>query len=241
MNASDMLNMWERGLTLHPVQRALRLLALADPETSLEQLQELPIGQRDTRLLALREVLFGPRLNCLTTCPKCSESLEITLDIAQLRSLPHASAAAKTHSIAVGGCEIQFRLPNSADMLVIADAPDTTQARRTLFEQCVQQATRDGAAITTTDLTEEIVSEVAARMAIIDPQADIQIMLACPACAERWSAAFDIVTYLWSEINAWALHLLREVHQLASAYSWHEADILALSPMRRQLYLEMIG
>ena len=32
-----------------------------------------------------------------------------------------------------------------------------------------------------------------------------------------------------------------EVHALASAYHWHERDILALSPVRRQAYLELLG
>jgi hypothetical protein len=78
-------------------------------------------------------------------------------------------------------------------------------------------------------------------MAEIDPQADIQIALTCPACLHQWSAAFDIASHLWIEVNSWAMRILDEVHRLASAYGWSEADILELSPMRRQLYLGMIG
>jgi hypothetical protein len=52
---------------------------------------------------------------------------------------------------------------------------------------------------------------------------------------------FDIVPYLWTEINAWAMRLLREIHSLATAYGWREADILAMSAVRRHWYLEMIG
>jgi hypothetical protein len=33
--------------------------------------------------------------------------------------------------------------------------------------------------------------------------------------------------------------MLREVDTLAAAYHWAEADILALSPRRRQAYLEL--
>jgi len=241
LTASDLLDAWERGLPNRAVQRALDLLALTYPESSLEQLQELPIGQRDARLLAIREALFGPRLTCLATCPRCNERLEIAFDITQLRSSPSDSTATETLSITEGSVEVQFRLPNSSDMLLISDLPDATQARRTLFERCVQQATRDGVPITATNVPEEIVNAVAVQMALIDPQADIQIALDCPACAHQWSAAFDIVSYLWSEVNAWAVRILHEVHQLASAYGWREADILALSPMRRQFYLELIG
>ena len=33
--------------------------------------------------------------------------------------------------------------------------------------------------------------------------------------------------------------ILREVHTLAAAYGWSEAEILALSPARRRVYLEL--
>ena len=56
----------------------------------------------------------------------------------------------------------------------------------------------------------------------------------------RWRAVFDIVTFFWSEIEAWACRILREVHILASAYGWCERDILALTSARRQFYLEMV-
>jgi hypothetical protein len=35
--------------------------------------------------------------------------------------------------------------------------------------------------------------------------------------------------------------MVREVHRMASAYGWREADILAMSAFRRQRYLELIG
>ena len=35
--------------------------------------------------------------------------------------------------------------------------------------------------------------------------------------------------------------LLRQVHTLAMAYGWREIDILSMSALRRQVYLEMLG
>jgi hypothetical protein len=207
---------------------------------SLEQWKALPIGQRDLHLLALREALFGQRLNCLTSCPSCSERLELTFDIAQLRAVPLGAVSIEIYSLTTGGCEIQFRLPNSEDLSHIADLADAAQARQILFERCVQSASREGASISVGELPEEIALATADRMAEIDPQADMQISLTCPACSQQWSAPFDIVSYLWIEINAWAVRLLHDIHRLATAYGWREADILALSPMRRRLYLELI-
>ena len=65
------------------------------------------------------------------------------------------------------------------------------------------------------------------------------INLSCPACAGAWSATFDIAGFLWKEIHAWAKTALRGVHVLARAYGWRESDVLALSPTRRQIYLEL--
>jgi len=69
----------------------------------------------------------------------------------------------------------------------------------------------------------------------------VQLSLTCPACSQSSSAAFDIASFLWTEVEAWARRTLRDVHVLATAYGWREADLLALSPTRRRLYLDMIG
>lgn len=74
-----------------------------------------------------------------------------------------------------------------------------------------------------------------------DPQANVQLNVSCPACSHQWQMTFDILSFFWTEISAWAQRILREVHVLASAYGWHEADVLAMSSMRRQCYLQMVG
>ena len=46
----------------------------------------------------------------------------------------------------------------------------------------------------------------------------------------------------WGEryrVTARAGALLHEVHRLASAYGWSETDVLAMSAMRRGVYLEL--
>jgi hypothetical protein len=90
-------------------------------------------------------------------------------------------------------------------------------------------------------LPDEVSEAVVAEIARHDPQGDIRFDLVCPDCSHRWEAIFDIVTFAWNEIGAWAGRLLRQVHTLARAYGWREAEILALSPFRRRLYLEMLG
>ena len=70
--------------------------------------------------------------------------------------------------------------------------------------------------------------------------AETQLALRCPACEQEWEETLDIVAFLWREIEARARRLVREIHWLAATYGWAEADILAMSAVRRALYLEMM-
>ena len=61
----------------------------------------------------------------------------------------------------------------------------------------------------------------------------------CPECGAHFETPFDPPAFVWQELSTLANRLLWEVDQLARAYGWPEADILALSPTRRRAYLEI--
>jgi hypothetical protein len=235
-----MLSVWERALGRTSPERALALLAAACPEMSAEELSALSVGRRDRLLIALRERTFGTRLSSLATCDACGESLELTFDCSDISSEGETETPAEL-SIEREGFEARFRLPNSGDLVVVARCTDEDTARQSLLERCVTSASHEGAQVSPEELPDSIVEAVEARMADADPQADVHLALDCPACGHKFLAAFDVVAYFWSEINAWAYRLLGEVHSLASAYGWREEEILALSPWRRHVYLEMVG
>lgn len=239
LSAAELLNVWEHGLSHSPAQRALTLLAAACPETPVEQLGQLSIGQRDARLLELRTRIFGPRFTSIATCPKCGERLEFAVSGDELR-LPASVESSEALALIRGDWEVRFRLPNSLDLAALDPAADVEANRRIIFERCLIAAHRDGAPVPANELPTDVIAAVAERMAEADPQADVEFSLTCPQCRHVWQAPLDIVSYFWSEIHAWAGRILREVHVFASAYGWSEADVLALSPWRRQAYLEMI-
>jgi hypothetical protein len=240
LSAGELLTVWEHGVSQRPSQRALSLLAVAcADEAPPAQLARLTIGQRDERLLNLRERTFGPHLAAILACPACSEVLEFTINAADIRMAP-ASEPAETIDLAHAGYELQFRLPNTLDLATVDQSADRQTNSRHLLRRCVTSARRAGAEIPAEDLPPEVVAAVSQRMAEADPQADVQLDLACPQCEHRWHSPLDIVSFFWSEINALALRLLNEVHALASAYGWSEAAILALAPVRRQAYLDLI-
>lgn len=238
----DLLALWEQGAAQSDVERALLLLAAACPDRPRDALADLSIGERDWSLLELREQIFGTTLEGLATCAQCQAVLELAFTVDDVRgAASNRSPAEPALSVQADGYDLRIRLPNSRDLEVAAAANSLPEARRRLFERCVLDARRDGAVCRADDVPEEIVQMAEARMAEADPQGDLQLSIACPHCGHRWQAGFDIVSFFWSEIHAWAFRLLQDVHVLASAYGWREAEILALSPRRRQAYLELVG
>ena len=89
-------------------------------------------------------------------------------------------------------------------------------------------------------LPDDVASAIAAAMAEADPQAKIDLALDCPACGHAWTNLLDIAGFLWREVDAWARRTLLDIHTLARAYGWSEAQILALTTGRRDLYLAML-
>lgn len=258
LTANEIIAVWERGANASPSARALLLLAAASDDASTGQLEQLPVGQRDTRLLELRERMFGSQLPCLATCPACSENLECNLCVADLLAsnehpsptaflpLPRGEGEGRGEGVApifslqTAEYQTTFRLPTGGDLAFLSPEADVSENRHRLFQTCLLSAQRSGAEIAADDLPPEVMTAVVERMTKLDPQADLQLRLQCPECAHEWEAPFDIVSYLWTEFHGSAVRLLREIHEIASAYHWPEADILALSLPRRQAYLELI-
>ena len=225
LSTTELLSVWERGIGQPPVQRALTLLAAANPESSPVALANLSIGQRDARLIALRELTFGAEFTGLVNCPACDEKMELTFNAADLRPENETELPGE-FDLQMEGHHLRFRLPTSADLLAV-------NHREQLLDRCLSNGRAE--------LPEPIIAAVIETMSRADPLADIQLTLRCASCGHQWAAPFDIGAFFWTELNAIARGLLREIHALASAYGWTEAEILALSPARRRCYLEMVN
>jgi hypothetical protein len=240
LSASRIIDIWERAAGQHPVDQALTLLGAACPELDSEQLAALSIGRRDGCLMRLRENIFGPNLNGCARCPRCNEALEFTLSTADLAVDP-PSDREEPYELVKDEILVRFRLPNSADLRAIARSGDASAARGLLLQRCVVVASSGGCPLSCETLPENIAVELAARVAESDSLADIALDLNCAHCGHLWSLVFDIAAFLWIEIDMLAKRLMAEVHALARAYGWSEADILTMGARRRHFYLEMAG
>jgi hypothetical protein len=238
LSASELLDVWEKGQSQHPLDRAITLLEKVCPEKSREELIRLNLGQRDALLFNLRKLFFGPRLDTYSECPICRTGLEISLNIEDilLRTYP---VQATEHSASIGEICVSFKLPDSAllaDCLNSSASPDSDY----LLKSCMLSLTRKGNTIDFANISGDVREELAAKMAQLDPLSEVQINSTCSECGHQWNQTLDILSFLWTEIGAQATHLLEQVHILARAYSWRESDILSLSQWRRQYYLDKV-
>lgn len=235
----DWLSMWEAGLKQKPALWALILLTFVHPDLPVDTLAQFSIGQRDEYLLILREMLFGSRVVSLTECPKCNTHLESEFELKDICTTSQTKTN-EVRDMSMDEWQIHFHLPNSVDLLEINGLQESGTAYQTLYQRCIEKAEQNGEAILVDQLPDEVKNAVITQMAQLDSQGDVQIMLTCPTCTHQWLTTLDIVRFFWSELDAWAIRILHDVHSLASAYGWREADILAMSPWRRQVYLELI-
>jgi hypothetical protein len=240
LSSTSMLRTWEAISGRGTVEQALILLAAGYPELDRERLATLSIGQRDALLLSLHERTFGARLEAYAECPCCRERLEFGIDTADIRVTGVPIESDAEYRLVYGDLDLTYRLPTSADLLTLVDCRDTDHVQDRLLECCVLQATRAGNPVKPVDLPGSVIAELAKAIVERDPQAEVLLDLHCPSCDHRWQTLLEIAEFVSRKVTIEAKRLLCEVDALARAYGWREADILALSPTRRQAYLELV-
>ena len=165
-------------------------------------------------------------------CPACSEAMDLDLSVAELLVEPGTAPRDEHEMVLADGSVVRFRLPIGADLEAAARAGDVEDGVRALLERCVRAPT---------DLGPTAQTELAARMASLDPQAEIRLQLSCPGCGHNFTALLDAAALLLDELVSDRAALYGEVHEIAMRYHWSEAEILALEVPRRRRYLELLA
>jgi hypothetical protein len=234
LSAADLLAAWERAAGLPPGARALALLsALGEPAAP-----DLPAGERDRKLAAAYRGLFGRRAVARVECPACAAAVELDLDLDEFAREAGPPPDPVLH---LGGCEVAWRSPTAADLAAVARHRDPAAAYEDLLRRCVVSVSRGGEPVGRGEWPEGVAGAVAEAVGRADPLAAAEVGLECPACGHRWSAGFDVGVFLWAELKLAAHRLMTEVHKLASAYGWSEADVLSMTATRRAAYLGLCG
>ena len=215
MAASDILAAWESGAARRPLDRALTVLWIAGAANDAHP-ADLPLAERDRRLLTVRADTFGRMLPVLATCPECGAELEMELDSRRL-----ADALRST------GDDAAPRPLTSRDLAAIAElAPEDLAAALRM------RVADDGTDVADAEVLDRRIEDGARAT-------ELSTQTTCAACSAEWTETLDVLAHIWADVETTALALLGEVAEIATAYGWSEAEILSLSPERRSAYLSL--
>lgn len=123
--AIDLLRIWEAGLAADGMRRTVLLHAAARPPG--EELLDVPVGERDADLFALRRELFGAAMPVRLRCPTCAEELEFDFDTHAVEAAP---VSREPITVDEGEWTVVFRLPTSADLIAAAPSRTAGEAKR---------------------------------------------------------------------------------------------------------------
>lgn len=236
--AEALLALWERAAPAAQADRDDILLGAAHGMPPA-----LP-GARNAALLALRAQLFGKAQPLRCNCPRCAAVAEFTIDCEALaQTLQPADEALQPQQLDAGGYHLAFRMPDADDLRYAArQAADDDGFVRALLQRCITHCEdSEGHACTPHALPAPVAQALSHRMEALEPGASVSFDLTCPECGEAWNAPMPVGEVVWSELQARAERLLLDVDALARAYGWNEAQVLALSPVRRAAYLQLTG
>jgi hypothetical protein len=226
-----LLQVWENYWNCTPCEQAVALVTKCFPELQDREVLMLPIGRRDLLLMSLRTSLFGSAVELVCECPQCKEQCELSFDLSDMQQ---TESRLSDISIERDGVDFRFRLPNSFDLLEMQNCRPV-DPRHFLAQKCLLIPQ------TVPALPQDLVDHVSDLMGEQDSHANIHLDTNCASCHHEWEVPFDIVSVVWTELSAWAQRLIGEIHVLASSYGWNESEILALTPVRRQIYLSILS
>lgn len=164
-------------------------------------------------------------------CPSdgCRELLEVPLSVTALTALHDEHAAHST--LTLPGNDVALRRPTGDDLRRWRAIPATDQSGR-------QQALlRD---LTVAGRLPDDPAPLADALEAFDPLLAFAFTMTCPVCGGAAEHALDLEALALARLQARQTRLLRDVHRLARAYGWTEAEILAVPSSRRACYLEFI-
>src|SRR4051794_11922329 len=155
LNTAEVLQVWEEWFNHSLLEKNLGLLAVACSVDDLHQLSHLSIGDRDARLLQLREWMFGNILRNKVNCPNCAEVIEWETDTRDLHLQSFSpDLSVREHVLEKDGYSIQFRLPASVDISKIDQSEQQEEAYKKVLSDCILKINKDGKEISANNLPE---------------------------------------------------------------------------------------
>jgi hypothetical protein len=199
-------------------------LAAAEDGSALDW-PSLPVVDLGAAALLVREAWLGGTIRTEALCPSddCAEVIDVSFGITAY--LDHHRPRSFRGVVEDGSSwfaltrsDVRFRIPRIADVVAgtLAD--------------CVRPV----------DLSAGEARRVDRALEALAPRLDGELTGSCPACGRSVELRFEPISYVIEELRDASSGLFAQVHELALAYHWSEASILALDRARRRGYVSLI-
>ncbi len=203
----------------------------------------------DRRLRALLQIVRetqGDRLTWMADCanPDCGHDMELELSVSQLLSTPEP--AERFAWSAVPDCTLELRLPTGHDQIewrlaTATDADVEGEGLALRLATALVSSVNGQPPPSDWSLPDEWLPALDAVFRERDALASLELQVSCPWCGNESALEPDLEALALTRLAAEQKRVLEEIHQLASAYHWTEADVLALPRRRRSFYLARTG
>ena len=166
-----------------------------------------------------------------TTCMHCGALFDAQ---AELRHAPRGDAGDgyPVTEVETSLGPRRFEAPNGRHEEALARMPGAPGPRALLAMCGLSSTAREDAS----RFSGRDIANIAGRLDAICPDVADELTLDCPFCGASTRARLDPLTFAFPRERL----LLREVHRIARAYHWGEAEILTLPAARRRAYAELI-
>lgn len=232
----------EQGLTLLERMAQVHSGDGGARESGFENLSgwnEFTVTDFEAALLGLRRFLFGDKAGCVfrATAHTCGVPMEMEFSIASFLgelkpALPRRVEPAREHTgwFTLQGSDeeqLRFRLPVVDDQLKALNRADGVAL---LSARCIHAS----------NLNARTRARVERAMEAMAPPVSRAVTGNCPDCGEALTMTLHVPRLVMDEMRKSAAGVHAEIHEIAAAYHWNEATILAMPQSRRQSYVATI-
>lgn len=233
MKTNSILNVWDYCVGKNQTFKGVALASLVFNEADHSDVLNWSIEKRDVALFHVRKKFFGNQFNNISHCPKCAETVEWDfyfhqMEIPSLKGTPDNVEI----SVDVTDYNLMVRLPNSDDLFVNNEIQ--------IIQNCILNLNEYKALSRNQKIPDVLINQINDRFNESCQASNITYNLNCVACKHEWQVVFDIVSYLWKEIDQWAKGFLDQIGLLAKTFGWSESEIINMSENRRNHYLNLI-
>lgn len=187
------------------------------------------INRRLQGLLAVTHATCGESLVLTAQCqsPTCGQLMDLPL---QLRAFARSEDPRQVDLHLSDGTQVGLRVPTGEDQRTWLQTRTTTNR---MVEDLLSRPWDSQTATETRDAADALLAES-------DPLTTLEIETHCPECGASNLVPVDLEQQCLCSLVVWQSRLLDQVHHLALAYHWTEAEILAIPASRRRLYLDRV-